>query len=487
MKKIFTLFAILFFSITLFSQSTFYASLGDTPVVTTSLWCAQNLDILTSTQTKKQITITRFTPEGVIKWSKTFTNNYDISIGRTAGTADNGFVIAGFNNSYTFIFLIKCDSIGKIMWQKKIWKNYNSTSSIRTCGAVDGSTYIATSDMKNFNEVFKVSNSGFLLWRKCYTVQSARGDTVLCITSGKDSSVTIGIGAAYCVKYCSKAVIQQFDKNGNLRFSKRADTALNSPPLEPVMLVDNDINIQAILYSKPVPFNGMFRYVDYYIVMNYDLGAQKTKGIKVTPAGDLLLNNLRNRYDLLLKTTTGNEATNLFTPDGSLYQISTSYNSSLVILQKYNSQNSVCGNIPYWKTGLKSPLSLKMIDYPFALLKDTVRITGNNATSAKYEETKVYCSSKAQPSISNENITQNANQLSISVYPNPAKNIITIIGLPQLQSTSLTLVNAQGIVLKNIIANKKSCSFNISALPRGMYFIKVVNNKMTSTIHFIKE
>ncbi|GIV27890.1 MAG: hypothetical protein KatS3mg027_1704 [Bacteroidia bacterium] len=85
------------------------------------------------------------------------------------------------------------------------------------------------------------------------------------------------------------------------------------------------------------------------------------------------------------------------------------------------------------------------------------------------------------------NVTDlNFNDASISVYPNPTKNVIYVKLNETIKSISITDLAGKVVWYQNFIGNKNFVSLNISQLEKGMYFLKV-NQKMFQSLRFIKE
>lgn len=80
-----------------------------------------------------------------------------------------------------------------------------------------------------------------------------------------------------------------------------------------------------------------------------------------------------------------------------------------------------------------------------------------------------------------ENI--NSNNISMTLYPNPTSGLfnVSIEGLNS--DANIFVYDAQGRVVnsKSFNANNNSISFDLSSYPKGVYFIKVMTNKSTSS------
>jgi len=74
----------------------------------------------------------------------------------------------------------------------------------------------------------------------------------------------------------------------------------------------------------------------------------------------------------------------------------------------------------------------------------------------------------------------------ISMYPNPAKDVVTIRGLKT--GTHLRLLNNKGQVLKSITTTNTFQNLNVSDLPAGTYIIQLIeNNSIFKNLKLVKE
>jgi len=77
----------------------------------------------------------------------------------------------------------------------------------------------------------------------------------------------------------------------------------------------------------------------------------------------------------------------------------------------------------------------------------------------------------------------------ISLSPNPAKNVLRIEGLSLSTKTKITIVDLNGNVAISLrlTANSSSYNLNIAALKPGNYWIKLEVNGEEVTKQFVKE
>ena len=74
---------------------------------------------------------------------------------------------------------------------------------------------------------------------------------------------------------------------------------------------------------------------------------------------------------------------------------------------------------------------------------------------------------------------------SITVAPNPAKNVITITSKSNLKS--IQLFDVQGRILQTVLENNKTTTIDISDKSKGIYFLKVTSEAGSSVEKLIKE
>jgi len=77
----------------------------------------------------------------------------------------------------------------------------------------------------------------------------------------------------------------------------------------------------------------------------------------------------------------------------------------------------------------------------------------------------------------------------INIFPNPAINKITIENIQQTAPTTanIEISNIEGQLIKTFTTNENKTSIDVSALPSGVYFVKVKNEKCLEVRKFVKE
>ena len=83
------------------------------------------------------------------------------------------------------------------------------------------------------------------------------------------------------------------------------------------------------------------------------------------------------------------------------------------------------------------------------------------------------------------------NETKISVYPNPAVDILNILVENSTGELRIQLINTLGAeILSKTLANESSendYQLPISDLPKGMYLLKITSETQTNTIPWLKQ
>jgi hypothetical protein len=115
--------------------------------------------------------------------------------------------------------------------------------------------------------------------------------------------------------------------------------------------------------------------------------------------------------------------------------------------------------------------------------QDTVFYTITNAcgTPTTAEKTitimpESYCTTGIPPT--------GAAQQSLSVFPNPAGNVITVVYNGGLHEIEITNILGQTMYTETITTTLHQRSIDITAMPAGIYFVKVNGNEVRK---FVKE
>jgi hypothetical protein len=75
----------------------------------------------------------------------------------------------------------------------------------------------------------------------------------------------------------------------------------------------------------------------------------------------------------------------------------------------------------------------------------------------------------------------------VSVYPNPAKNRISIEVTSKEIGGSLQIINSSGIVIYKCLIESNIMSVNTAVFPSGVYYAKIISSATNKTLRFVKE
>lgn len=100
--------------------------------------------------------------------------------------------------------------------------------------------------------------------------------------------------------------------------------------------------------------------------------------------------------------------------------------------------------------------------------------------------------------ISTNNTIYNAADLSLSkadinnsktpqLFPNPAKDNVTIQNLNPSAKTTLSLFNNSGKLIRKLITTGRTYNYNLQKLTAGNYYIKIESEKTFTTLSFVKQ
>lgn len=69
----------------------------------------------------------------------------------------------------------------------------------------------------------------------------------------------------------------------------------------------------------------------------------------------------------------------------------------------------------------------------------------------------------------------------LSIFPNPANNVVYITGLIQDETNSIEIINNLGIRLTQKTSTANNASLDVAEFPNGLYFIRVSNSERIET------
>jgi hypothetical protein len=132
-------------------------------------------------------------------------------------------------------------------------------------------------------------------------------------------------------------------------------------------------------------------------------------------------------------------------------------------------QMSVCGATHGWATFGQSGNATKAMVVVFKISEDKyVKVFLKNFFDSN--DNPGYIDISYQEIPVKENSINDSEKINLSVYPNPAKDVLTI---KSCEDTSAIIYNAIGVAVKKSAINAGENKIQISDLPAGTYFIKI--------------
>ncbi len=171
--------------------------------------------------------VLKLSASGEVVWQKTYGGEGYDSASAIQQTADGGYIVAGYTNSYGAnsngdAWVLKLDASGEVVWQKTYGgEGYDSANAIQQT-ADDG--YIVAGFTNSFESngdawVLKLALNGTIEWQKTYG-GTTDGDEAVAIQQTTDGGYIVA-GVTYCFGAGSTdAMILKLDENGALEWQK---------------------------------------------------------------------------------------------------------------------------------------------------------------------------------------------------------------------------------------------------------------------------
>jgi photosystem II stability/assembly factor-like uncharacterized protein len=180
----------------------------------------------------------------------------------------------------------------------------------------------------------------------------------------------------------------------------------------------------------------------------------------------------------ILKTTNGGVMP-LVTP--STRSVSSSAGSTFFIVT--SDTNWVVSSDAYWCNATSSGSS---IDTIIATYSENNTITERVASITVYaagSDSMAVTVTQSRSSIGIENISNDHFQ----IYPNPTAGLVTIETAETVSNCQLFLINLNGQKLIHQTITKPKTLLDLSTLPQGIYFVKIVDDKMVKVAKVVKQ
>ncbi|MDK9716486.1 MAG: hypothetical protein OEL57_01090 [Trichlorobacter sp.] len=177
--------------------------------------------------TAQDVWVLKLNASSEVVWQKTYGGEGSDSASAIQQTADGGYIVAGYTNSYGAnsngdAWVLKLDASGNVEWQKTYGgEGYDSANAIQQ--TTDGG-YIVAGFTNSFESngdawVLKLALNGTIEWQKTYG-GTTDGDEAIAIQQTTDGGYIVA-GVTYCFGAGNTdAMILKLDENGALEWQK---------------------------------------------------------------------------------------------------------------------------------------------------------------------------------------------------------------------------------------------------------------------------
>jgi len=493
MKQVSTLFFCMFISVAIFAQPTYSKSFGikgsNYDYACSTMIPLENGAIVALGNSifdkRLDIDFVKFDPQGNVLIQKRLSTDYSSGDVKAIPTSDGGFMLFAsqggqkdkIGKQFWGTALIKLNSNGEVEWSKfynsEKFLNMNTDAIIQSRSGDYIIQYSLSHDYLSDNKmgVMKLTQSGDIIW-----------------------SITLSPAISFYYEYFGTSLLET--TNGSILCGGYLQT---EDPFQDyrstVIELNADGKLKKTLYIRS-NFETPFRIRKIYQInkeiilfggYTFYLNMDSPEFITATLMEDRYF--LFRKYPSLLPQQLDGRC---FFKDGSIISVSqgNAYHEPGydIVVNKYDSLYRLCPN--YIATGISSDTS----NVKFQLRKLTVDKINDNYTVSDlqvYDSTldfvQTYCTGDV-PHILKPTLALPDNNSKISIYPNPAENVLHIQNLDANGKYQLKIMNNLGNVFKqSSVENSTTCDFNLSGLKAGLYYLKVQSANTNSSFMFIKK
>ena len=416
--------------------------------------------------------VVKLNSTGNIEWQKCLGgSNVDLAYA-IKQTADGGYIVAGFsastdgdvtgNHGSSDYWVVKLTSTGNIIWQKSLGGSGNDDAYAVQQTADGGYIVAGISASKDGDAigntesgdywVVKLNSTGTIEWQKSlggssveqpYAIQQTNdgGYIIAGISYSNDGDVTGnhgGNGDCWIVK---------LNSTGNIEWQKcfggSGEDGADANAIQ--QTTDGGYIFAGYSYSNDGDVTGNHGRVDFWVVK---LGAS------VLPLHLLSFDAVKNKTNVQLNWQTTNEI------NTSHFMVQHSVNGTTFNNIGRVAARNTPGNNEY-------------------SLTDAIPVDGANF----YRLQMVDIDGKTTYSSIVKIVFGSKNEL--QVFPNPAKNTITVSGLEN--KGTIKIISVDGKVVKQLSAKAGNMLVDISTLVKGIYILQYNNDTKTEQVKIIKQ
>jgi type IX secretion system substrate protein len=494
MKKLYTLIILLAFSyMNCFSQETFIKQFKpNNQIIGTGVVHAANSDYFITAGNDSDFYISKMTNGGKVLWEKRLGVKVN---GVKCTSSDGGIEIFSVTPTKPYsLIAFKCDSNGNIAWQQKLLPSKNQDQ-IQFIQAFEDSkgNYIAFYQIPNDTyppqlRILKLDKNGKVLFftgiKNIYNPGVSQHFIVRTIEETFNGNYLIGL--AYSCSVCEAG------RDGYLVLVNKEGDIMNYFQAEPEYTSYDDSFYPLYVTKHNAKYTMVGLYTDalkdyahefYYCIASFNANESTTEAHIIPYNSFALQRYLRQNMKWLEYQNDG-------------YFVINSRNVFLAgppLLKKFDSLGRICPT--YADTNFVYDTSTRLftinevVKYGNKVL-DTLTISPLNIKNAYVHWLTTFCegnNSFTQPTDKN-NFASNDIHNDVVIYPNPAKDILSIKGLSLAYQTTLTVIDFMGnLKLQEIAKNSDSYNLNITSLAPGNYLLKIETFNGIVTKKFFKE
>jgi hypothetical protein len=445
---------------------------------------------------------------GTIAWQKSLGGTYDDRATSIQQTMDGGYIVAGHSKSndgdvtghhgttsYYDYWVVKLNSTGTIEWQKSLGGTFDDWGqSIQQ--TTDSGYIIAGYSSSNDGDVtghhgtttthdywvVKLNSTGTIEWQKSLggtynddasSIQQTTdgGYIVAGVSSSNDGDVTGHHGTSNYEDYW----VVKLNSTGIIAWQKSLGGTSSDFAESIRQTTDGGYIVAGFSSSNDGDVTGNHGSLDYWVVKLNPTGTiawQKSLGGTDVDLGLSIHQTTDSGY--IIAGSCGSN-------DGDVTVNHGFYDYWVV---KLNSTGTI-----QWQKSFGGTISecaysiLQTTDGGYIVagmsFSNNGDVTGHHGTSS----TNDYWVVKLSPDVGIKDI--NKNNSNINVYPNPANTEITIELI--CQNSLVGICNISGQEIMQLKARSQKLKVDVSNLPSGIYFVKVVTAKGVEIKKFIKE
>lgn len=476
------------------SQETFTKQFKpNNQIIGTGVIHAANGDYFVTSGNDSAFYISRMTNAGKVLWEKRF--GVKLSGGVKCTSSDNGieFFYVTPSKPYSLI-VFKCDSAGNIAWQQNLLPS-NNQDQIEFIQAFEDSkgNYVAFYQIPNDTyppqlRILKLDKNGKVLFftgiKNIYNPAVSQHFIVRTIEETFDGNYLIGL--AYSCSFCDNGrdgYLVLVNDNGDIinYFQAQPEYTSYDDSFYPLYLTKHNGKYTMVgLYTDALKDP---KHEFYYCIASFNVNESTTEAHMIPYNSFALERYLRQNMKWLEYQNDG-------------YFVVNSRNVFLAgppQLKKFDSLGRICPS--YADTNFTYDTSMRLftineVTKYGSKVFDSLIISPLNIKNAYVQWLTTICAgndSFSKPSDKN-NFADNDILNDVIIYPNPAKNILSIKDLSPAYQTTFAVIDFMGnLKLQAITKNSDSYNLNITSLKPGNYLLKIEIGNNIVTKNFIKQ